>query len=122
MALTDEQVADFEKDGFIIARGVLADDDLQPVIDELSVFIDRRANELKAEGKIEELYADEPFEKRYGLIFKQSKEIGLGIDIMQLRGRAMFAFLRNDNLVDVAASLVGPEVTCNPIQHVRAKP
>ncbi len=122
MMLTDKQVADFWENGFIIARAALTSADLQPVIDELSAFIDMRAQKLKAEGKIEHLYEDEPFEKRYGLLFKQSKEIGLGIDIMQLRGRAMFEFLHNDNLVDIAESLVGPEVTCNPIQHVRAKP
>jgi len=92
------------------------------VIDELSAFIDRRAKELKDEGKIDNLHAGEPFETRYGLLFKQCQEIGKGIDIMQMRGRAMFEFLHNDNLLDVAESIVGPEVTCNPIQHVRAKP
>jgi len=40
---------------------------------------------------------------------------------MQLRGRAMFDFLRNGNLLDIAECLFGRELTCNPIQHVRAK-
>ena len=122
MKLTEEQITTFWQNGFLIARGALTDADLQPVIDELSAFIDRRARELQKEGKVEDLHEDAPFEKRYGLIFKQCKEIGNGIDIMQMRGQAMFGFLHNDNLLDVAESLVGPEVTCNPIQHVRAKP
>lgn len=122
MGLTSDQIASFWTNGYFIARGALHNDDLQPVIDELSAFIDRRAHELRAEGKIINLYADAPFETRYGLLFQQCPEIGKGMDIMHLRGRAMFEFLHNDNLLDLAASLVGPEITCNPIQHVRAKP
>ena len=122
MILTPEQIETFRADGFLIARGALTDADLQPVIDELSDFIDARAHELKAEGQIEDLYKDAPFEERYGLLFKQCKEIGKGMNIMSMRGRAMFEFLHNDNLLDVVESLVGPEITCNPIQHVRAKP
>jgi phytanoyl-CoA hydroxylase len=122
MRLTDEQVAAFWKNGFLIAQGALRDADLQPVIDEMSAFIDGRAQELKAEGKIEDLCEDEPFEKRYGSLFNQCKEMSKGIDIMQMRGPAMFRFLHNDNMLDVAASIVGPEVTCSPIQHIRAKP
>ncbi len=122
MGLTAEQVAAFDRDGFLIARGVLTDADLQPVRDELSAFIDRRARELKAEGKNVDLHTNAPFETRYGLLFKQCSEIGKGIDIMQMRGQAMFEFLHNKHLLNVAVSLLGPEVTCNPIQHVRAKP
>ena len=122
MSLSPDQVEEFRRTGFTIARQVLTAADLQPVIDELCDFIDRRARELKAEGKIDDIHADAPFETRYGLIFKQSREINSGMDIMQLRGRAMFEFLRNKNLLDMIESLVGPEITCNPIQHVRAKP
>jgi hypothetical protein len=122
MRLTKEQIETFETDGFLIAEGALTDADLQPVIDELGAFIDTRAQELKAEGKIQDLYEDELFETRYGLLFKQCKEIGKGMDIMHMRGRAMFEFLHNENLLDVAESVVSPEITCSPIHHVRAKP
>ncbi len=122
MKLTAEQIETFRADGFLVARGALTHADLQPVIDELSDFIDERARELKAGGQIEDLYEDAPFETRFGLLFRQCKEIGKGMDIMYMRGRAIFEFLHNDNLLDVVESLVGPEITCNPIQHVRAKP
>jgi phytanoyl-CoA hydroxylase len=122
MSLSPDQVAEYRRTGLYIARQVLKDADLQPVIDELSAFIDQRARQLKAEGKIEDLHEDAPFETRYGLIFGQSREINQGMDIMQLRGKAMFDFLCNKNMLDLVESLVGPEITCNPIQHVRAKP
>ncbi len=30
-------------------------------------------------------------------------------------------FLRNDRLLDLVEAFVGPEITCSPIQHIRAK-
>ena len=122
MTLSPEQVQEFNDTGVVIARGVLTDDDLQPVIDEISAWIDERAHTLSTDGKITELYPTEPFETRYGLLFKQSQEIGKGMDIMFMRGKATFAFLHNANLLDTVEPLVGPEITCNPIQHLRAKP
>ncbi len=122
MRLTSEQIETFQDRGVIIAKNVFTDDDLQPVIDEISEWVDHRAQELKMEGKIQDLYEDEPFETRYGLLFRQSKEIGQGLDIMYYRGQAMFNFLHNKNLLDTIEALTGAEITCNPIQHLRAKP
>ena len=77
---------------------------------------------MKEEGKIEDLCEDEPFETRYGRLFAQCREIGNGLDIMNYRGKAVFDFLHNKNLLDVIESLVGPDIVCNPIQHLRPTP
>lgn len=122
MKLSQDQTDQFERDGVIIARGALTDSDLQPVIDELAAWIDARADALHAEGKIQDLHEDAPFSQRYGLLFGQCQEIGKGMDIMHYRGRAIFHFLHNPNLLDAVEGLTGPEITCNPIQHLRAKP
>ena len=122
MKLTTEQIAQFNTHGVIIAREALTHDDLQPVIDELSAWIDERARVLRAEEQLADLHEDAPFATRYGLLFKQCPDIGREMDIMHYRGRAMFAFLRNENLLNLLESLLGPELTCNPIQHLRAKP
>ena len=73
-------------------------------------------------GKFRNLYSDASFDTRFGLLFKQCKEIGDGLDISGSRGKAMFEFLHSKNLLDTVESLVGPEITCNPIQHARTKP
>jgi hypothetical protein len=122
MKLTTEQIDEFNTHGVIIARGALIHDDQQPLIDELSAWIGDRARVLHQEGKIADLHQDAPFATRYGLLFKQCTEIGQGMDIMHYRGRAVFEFLRNENLLDLLESLLGPELTCNPIQHLRSKP
>lgn len=122
MRLTQEQKNTYREKGVLVAKNVLTDEDLQPVIDEIEELIADRADALKQEGKIDSLYEDEPFDKRFGKLLAQAGEIGSGLDIMQYRGKAIFEFMRNENLLDAIEGIVGPEITCNPIQHLRAKP
>lgn len=122
MSLTAAQVKLFREEGVLVAEGVLTDADLAPVIAEYTELVDRKARLLASAGKITDLCEAEPFERRMACLYAQSPEIAEGLDIMQVRGPAMFAFLRNKNLLDVVESLIGPEITCNPIQHLRAKP
>ena len=121
MKLNDEQIAQFATDGYLLLRGALADADLDPIIAEYQEYIRRRAEELLAEGKISDLYADEPFDRRLVSICREDREIYKELDIMYFRGRASFEFLVNDNLLDMVEALVGPEIICSPIQHTRAK-
>jgi ectoine hydroxylase-related dioxygenase (phytanoyl-CoA dioxygenase family) len=44
------------------------------------------------------------------------------MDITTVLGPATFAFLRNRHLLAAVERIIGSEITCNPIQHVRAKP
>lgn len=121
MKLTQAQVDQFNRDGYLVVRNALTDSDLDPVIQEYAAYIDKRAQELYTDGKISQLYADAPFNQRLALICGENNEIYPELDIMHLRGKASFAFLRNENLLDVVECLVGPEIACSPIQHIRAK-
>lgn len=121
MSLTQEQISDFQTNGFVIAQDIFTAADLQPVIDEINRMIDERARALHAEGKITQLHENEPFERRIALLSKECPEINRRIDIMDSRGRAMFNFLHNERLLNVVESLLGRELSCNPIQHLRAK-
>ncbi len=122
MRLTAEQVRQFQEDGVLVAEDVLTDEDLAPVIAEYDAWIEARARTLQAVGKLTDLCEGEPFERRLACLYAQTPEITEGMDIMQARGQAMFAFLHNARLLDAVETLVGPEITCNPIQHIRAKP
>lgn len=122
MRLTQEQVRAFRDEGVLVAEGMVTRDDLAPVIAEYEAWIERRARELRTEGKINSLHEHEPFTRRFARIYEQSTEIARGMDLMEVRGPAVFAFLRNDHLLDAVECLVGPEITCSPIQHIRAKP
>ncbi len=123
MKLSTEQVSAFHEEGVLVAENVVTDEDLAPIIAEYSAWIDKKARELKAAGKISDLHEGADFAHRFALLYAQSREIESGLDIMFMRGPAMFEFLRNPNLLDAVESLLGTsEITCNPIQHVRAKP
>lgn len=122
MRLSQGQIDEYRTLGVLQVRDALTAADLQPVIDELIGVVDARARALRDEGEIADLCEGEPFETRIGLLYAQSPAITRGVDIMHYRGEAIFRFLGNPRLLDVLECLLGPEITCNPIQHVRAKP
>lgn len=119
--LSQAQIDRFHEQGYLVVEGALTDEGLNPVVEEYNAHIDARALELHAEGKISELFENEPFERRLATICKENTEIFGGLDIMRLRGKATFDFLHNERLLDVVEGIVGPEITCSPIQHIRAK-
>lgn len=121
MKLIPKQVEQFETEGFLLVRGALGDADLDPLIAEYDAFIDKRARQLHAEGKISDTHAGASFDRRLALICNECNEIYPELDIMKLRAKAAFGFLRNDSLLDMIEAFVGPEITCSPIQHMRAK-
>ena len=114
-------VRNFRAEGYVVARGVIPHAELQPVMDELTAFLDSKARSLQAAGKLTDLCEGLDFEHRVVELYRQSPAILQGMDIMLMRGRRMFEFLHNEHLLDLAEALLGPEITCNPIQHVRAK-
>ncbi|NOU88691.1 mitomycin antibiotic biosynthesis protein [Paenibacillus sp. LMG 31460] len=121
MSLTVEQIEQFHRDGYVIAENVLKESDLAPIITAIEELIEQRADKLYAEGKIADKHEGESYQTRYEGIYRQSKEIGVGLDIMHWRHPALFEFLKNENLLNVVESLIGGEIACNPIQHLRAK-
>ena len=137
MHLTAQQLADFDRDGYVIARGILSPDkDLQPVMDEYAEILDREAERMYRDGEISSTYAELPFQERNiamtreaGLVNPQPFDITIPINTALLTpdteyhfGPAVFALLRNERLLDAVESLIGPEITSNPVQHVRIKP
>lgn len=122
MQLTPTQIDQFCQDGFLVAEDIVTASDLEPVIEEYTAWIDQKAQQLHNEGAITDLCENADFSHRFVCLYAQSPDIAQGMDIMHMRGAAIFAFLQNPRLLDAVESLIGPEITCNPIQHIRAKP
>lgn len=116
------ELEQFVSQGVAILPSVFSDQDLQPLILEIEDWVDQRARKLFARHEIAELYEDAPFVERYARLFAQSKNIGRGLDTMYMLGPALHEFLFLPNLLDAIEPIVGKEITCNPIQHLRAKP
>lgn len=121
MGLSPEQVTSFRARGVLCVPDLLRPEDLAPLQAELEAWIDRRARELYDQGQLRDLCEYAPFDRRYARLFAQTGFIGAGLDVAFLRGRALFALLRNERLLDAVEQLLGPEIVLSPIHHLRAK-
>jgi len=125
MSLSDDQIEQFKAQGFLVVEDALQDSDLQPVIDDYEALVDRLASRWLEEGRISQLHADESFERRFAALCADNEELyseeAGTFDIMNARGRGSFHFLHNERLVALMEGILGSEITCSPIQHVRAK-
>ena len=125
MNVTEEHLRFYEEEGYVVLEGALTKEDLEPIIQDYTAVVDEKARELHSEGKIENLYADEPFESRMARVAEEARDdqgSKLGnLDIGATRRPATFEFLRNKNLVDAIEPFIGPEISCNAVSHMRPK-
>ncbi|MBI4529898.1 MAG: phytanoyl-CoA dioxygenase family protein [Candidatus Latescibacteria bacterium] len=133
--LTAAQVAHFHERGYVVVEGLLnPEEDLDPIIEEYKGVLDRLAYELYDRGEISSTYADLPFGKRLIQIYAESGKVhaqyfdfslpqkGVKDETPMWVGPAVFNALCNERLLDAVESLIGPEISSNPVQHVRLKP
>ena len=114
MTITKEQLEHFKEEGYVVLEAALQDVDFEPVIQDYEAVIDKVAKDLYAEGRISELYADEPFETRLARICDEDEttyfESDTFLDVGHIRGKGTFHFMRNERLLDLIEGLIGPEI------------
>ncbi|HYI24337.1 MAG TPA: phytanoyl-CoA dioxygenase family protein [Thermomicrobiales bacterium] len=134
-SLSPGQVESFNREGYLILRGVLDKETvLDPIVAEYAMVLDRLANELHERGEISSTYADLPYSDRITRIWAETgkdytqyfdftlPQSATKADTPFWTGPAVFALLRNEGILDAVESLIGPEIYANPVQHVRLKP
>ena len=122
MKLTQAQVETFHREGYLAIDGVLAAEDLDPLIADFDALVDEVARDLRDEGAIDALYADAPFEKRIAYLTRAAGTSLQGrVSFPNNLRRPLYDFLNNAKLHDLLESLIGPEVYCHPCQHIRPK-
>jgi ectoine hydroxylase-related dioxygenase (phytanoyl-CoA dioxygenase family) len=121
MRLDSDQIATFHREGYLVIEKLLTDRDLQPVIDEINEEIDRRARDLVAAGELSRPYEEESFETRLTRITAETEKVYWSICNGQLAGPGVFSLLTNPKVVDVAESLVGPEIIASSVYRLRPK-
>ncbi|MEM9575390.1 MAG: phytanoyl-CoA dioxygenase family protein [Pseudomonadota bacterium] len=131
--LTPEQIRTFERDGYLVVPDVVPPEVLARVKAEYSALMDQLYMRWFAEGRVAVEPADLDFWGKLLEAYKakcdwfQPMDISLPGDEIAPDtpfhfGPAVFDLLTEPRLLDVAESLLGPELTSNPIQHVRLKP
>ena len=116
--ITDEQMAFFEDQGYLMVRGLLDQEEvLDPVIEEYGTVLDQLAEELYLAGKIESRYEDLPFGERITKVWGESGAVhqqyfdftlpqgNIKEDTPFWCGPAVFDVLTNPRLLDAVEVL-----------------
>ena len=142
MELSAAQIGDFERDGFLVARGV---------VDNATIAAVRRDFFVRVQylSGIYGLPLLEDFDEAVTQLICRAPEAYQHMDISlpmssemaamaaewrrlfgdQWRqesgvfvGDAIFRLISHPNIISIARRLLGPEVECSPVQHTRIKP
>lgn len=127
--LTQTQIDSFSKNGFLVVEDVVTEA-LPAVREEYAQLLNKLWEPWVAKGRVKDT-AD--FESRIvaayraGCEYFQPMDISLPTgeieaDVPMHTGPATFNMMRHPKLLDLVEDLIGPEITSNPIQHVRIKP
>ncbi len=130
--LTQEQIDRFETEGVLVVEDVLDPEILGRVRSEYEALLDGLYHGWRAEGLVPPADEADFFEKlllsyHAGCDWFQPMDISLPGDEIRPDtpfhfGPAVFDMIRAPRLLDLVEQLIGPELTSNPIQHVRMKP
>lgn len=134
--LTAQQLADFDRDGYLVVDDVLDEFHLEAIRHEYHKILERECANLVAAGHLSPLQGT-TFSERYTEALGQLDDMyllyqHLDISLPMLEtleptatmsaGEAVFDLLTHPQLLDVAESVIGPEIYSNPVQHTRIKP
>lgn len=118
--LSPEQSQSYVDDGYLIVKDVLTDTDLELARRAITHHVDVEARKFQEEGLIPETFADRPFTHRLIDVYSHRgrKSIGWNKEVFS---EEIHAFGVLPAILDVAESLVGPELQFNGDYWVRTK-
>jgi phytanoyl-CoA hydroxylase len=132
--LTRAQLDTFQEEGYVVLPRVIPDTLIGDVLEELAaIATDLVDNERQHHPGLDDLASLEHFaqlielSRRTGKIYSQyfdmSYPTGVTIpaDTPINTGPALFSFITSPALLDCVESIIGPEISSNPVQHVRLK-
>jgi ectoine hydroxylase-related dioxygenase (phytanoyl-CoA dioxygenase family) len=122
--LTDEQLAFYEEEGYLLIEDVLPPQVFQLLISEVERDIDQRAREAQQAGRLEDLYEDQPFERRLARIcttLEGEVESFWHFSGDKYKSEGMFSVMTHPAILDIVESVIGPEILAHPQFNLRAK-
>ena len=124
--MTDtERAAAWRRDGYLVMRGAIASEYLDPVRAFISERVDAFAKECRAGGHIASLHEQEPFGRRYAAIREElagrQEPPQVKFGVTDLCTRALYDLYTHPAITEVLRVIVGPEVTLHGISVIRVK-
>lgn len=122
-SLSAEQLAFYQKEGYLVLPGLLNQADMQPARESMQEKVESIARDLWDHGLITNLYAAEPFETRLARLFENLTDQDFLKFGRSWRDRlpGYFPLMANPKILDVVESLLGPEIFANPVYNTRPK-
>ncbi|KMW56820.1 hypothetical protein AIOL_001776 [Candidatus Rhodobacter oscarellae] len=130
--LNQDQIATFQKQGYLVVEDVLEPARLEAVRAEYSQLLDGLYDGWHREGRVPAPRGLDFWGKLLAAYkarcdYFQPMDISLPGDRIQADtpmhfGPAVFDMVTSPRLLDMVEDLIGAEITSNPIQHVRIKP
>ncbi len=121
--LNPEQISFFKAQGYLLVENLLSPALFRPLIGELEQIIDRNVRMAHAQGRLDELFEEEPFERRLIRVCAALEDPSAILSQVhgKLKTEGMFQILTDPALLDIVESLIGPEILAHPQFNVRAK-
>lgn len=130
--LSADQIAGYQRDGYLVVPDLLPDAVLDGLRTEYAGLLDRLYAGWQAEGRVGPPLSDDFWGKllsayRAGCDWFQPMDISLpgdriSADTPMHFGPAAFDMITCPKVLDLVQDLIGPEISSNPIQHIRIKP
>lgn len=131
--LSDAQIAAFEADGYLVVSDAVPDILRENLAAEYEALLDTLYEGWWREGKVTVDPTGLGFWDKLSISYSagcdwfQPMDISLPGDRIRHDtpmhfGPAVFDLVRCDEILDIVQSLIGAEITSNPIQHIRIKP
>lgn len=122
-SLTEEQIAHYDREGYLVLSHLLDDEDLAPARAAMMEKVSQIADRLFEEGLITDKLEERSFEQRLADLF-----VGLSDADFLRSGRSWrdrlpgyYHLMANPKIVDAVESLIGGEIFSNPVYNVRPK-
>ena len=122
--LSTEQLSAYMEDGYLLLEDVLSHADRQPLIEDINAGIDRKTREAFSEGRLCDLFEHEPFERRLARVreaMDDPLEVEKAVTGKRLKTAGMFALVTHPAILDIVASVIGPEILVHPQFNCQAK-
>ena len=121
--LTREQVAFYDREGYLVLERYLNREQLEPVRQAMQQKVEQIAQALHAAGEVDDLHEDAPFETRLALLFRGKTDADFLRFGRSWRDRlpGYYELMATPAILDAVESLIGPEIFSNPVYNVRPK-
>lgn len=134
--LSNAQLAEFNERGFLVVEGVLGDADLEPLQRDYQCLLDEVCQRLYRQGRIPSAFESQDFTSRFAHTVAACPDcvdefnislplVNEAVDAQKYRAHfapALFWLQRNERILDLVESIIGPEIASSPVQQMRIKP